>query len=373
MKRYTSITIIAPDSATDMVTNIGVRYLPLNRGTSILKRLTAIPQAVRVLLRLAPDVCHFHDFEFLFALPLLKLLCRSKIIYDVHEAYPEAALASPIIPAFLRPFVALIVDKTEQILSRLADYIITSDERIAERFYGRGSNLEIIFNYPDLIMFEQNKERIAELNHSYEGRIPIIYQGSMAEDRGLFHMIEAMDILKSVRPEVLLILAGNMSDALSRRVHSMIKSKSLHKQIDVLGWIPHKDIVNYITIAKVGLVPLLPTEKFKKNIPIKQFEYMACGVPILGANLHPIASYVLKAGCGKVYDSTRPDALACGVMELLEDEQEWRRMSESGKRAVRDLWNWDEMEKRLLRVYENILGSCNEDERGASKKVGRES
>jgi hypothetical protein len=32
-------------------------------------------------------------------------------------------------------------------------------------------------------------------------------------------------------------------------------------------------------------------------------------------------------------------------------------MSENGKKAVQNLWNWDQMEKKLFKVYEDLIGS----------------
>ena len=54
-------------------------------------------------------------------------------------------------------------------------------------------------------------------------------------------------------------------------------------------------------------------------------------------------------------DSTKPEALAEGVIEILRDEQEWERMSEAGRKAVKERWNWEEMEKRLFNIYEELL------------------
>jgi len=82
---------------------------------------------------------------------------------------------------------------------------------------------------------------------------------------------------------------------------------------------------------------------------------MACGVPVLGADLPPVASYINDAGCGRVFDSTSVQALASGVCSMLNDQSEWQRMSDAGKVAVQDKWNWDKMEDKLYAVYEELL------------------
>ncbi|MFB3885573.1 MAG: glycosyltransferase [Thermodesulfobacteriota bacterium] len=212
-----------------------------------------------------------------------------------------------------------------------------------------------IFNYPRLSIFVPDENKVLAIKNLYRQRTPIIYVGSMTETKGgLFHMIRAMGIIRDQRPDILLLLVGPVERGVRQRMLDAIEAGNLHDCVDVIGFIPHQDVVNYISIAKVGLIANQPTPKFRKNIPIKQFEYMACGVPVLGADLPPIASFVRAAGCGMVFDSTNPQALAEGVLTMLQDEREWQRMSEAGKKAVRDMWNWDRMEHRLFDIYEKL-------------------
>jgi glycosyltransferase involved in cell wall biosynthesis len=265
-------------------------------------------------------------------------------------------LISNKIPQLLRPYIAWFVDISERVLSRLTDYIVTADENISKRF-STHSCVTTLFNYPRPEIFMPNKIKVAQLEKRYQDRIPIIYHGSISEERGLYQMIGAMEILKAKRSDIILLIVGNMDSNLLQQVKKEIRQKQLEDHIELIGWVPHEEIVNYITISRVGLVPFLPVEKFKKNISIKQFEYMACGVPVLGANLPPIASYITAANCGKLYNSTSVEALASGVIDMLQDEPGWKKMSEAGKKAIRDLWNWGRMEEKLFSVYEKIPGN----------------
>jgi glycosyltransferase involved in cell wall biosynthesis len=158
-----------------------------------------------------------------------------------------------------------------------------------------------------------------------------------------------------------------MNKKLLENVRQDIELNGLQDNIEIVGWVPHHEIVNYISVSKLGLVPLLPTRKFLKNIPIKQFEYMACGIPVLGANLPPIASYINACGCGRTFDSTNFEAFASAIMDMLQNESEWQCMSEAGKKAIREMWNWDRMEERLFDVYETILNEKFETPRATSE------
>ena len=355
-KRFSPIILVMPGEQSDYIyEENGIRFVPLRKAESLITRFLIIPQAIKKVIKIQPQVCHIHDYELIFILPFLRLFSRCKIIYDVHEVYPEMVMESKKIPRLLCPFMSKLVDISEKILSKLANYIITADGNISKRFSNMNNHVTTIFNYPRLSLFTVNEKKLSLLKERYKNRTPIIYQGGIAENRGLFQMIRAMRILKDKKPDIILLLLGQISNNLLKRVKMEIKENRLQKYIEIVGWLPHREIVEYICISKVGLVPLLPTKKFMKNIPIKQFEYMACGVPVLGANLPPIASYITASACGKVFDSTSIESLANGVIDILQDKSEWKRMSDAGKKATREMWNWDKMEERLFNVYEELL------------------
>jgi glycosyltransferase involved in cell wall biosynthesis len=359
-KKYSNICVIAPCRTEDRTNDPGkngIRTLPLSASGSKLRRFCNVAAAIRTILEIKPDICHFHDYEFVFGLPFLRMLSKCKIIYDVHEAYPEMVEQSRKIPKSIRPLVAIFVDLTEKMLARMTDYVITADNNIAERFK-HNKHVVTVFNYPRLSIFVPDQDRVSYLKKLYKGRTPIIYEGGISEDRGLFRMLDAISMLKDKRPDIILLLVGEMYGDLVNKARDIIKEKDLHDNVDIVGVVPHEDVVNYIHVSRVGLVPLLPTKKFMKNIPIKQFEYMACGIPVLGADLPPISSYIISSGCGRVFDPTRADKLAEGVIKILESESDWKRMSEAGRKSVNEIWNWDKMEEKLFIVYEDLTGTA---------------
>lgn len=354
-KKYQTIVLVMPGEKSDFENNNGIEYVPLHKADSLLTRFLSVPQALITLLKIKPQVCHFHDYELIFILPFLRFFLKCKNIYDAHENYTEMMLDSNKVPPKIKPYLAKFVDSSEKLFSRFADHVITPVEVISKRFMKFHRNVSTIYNYPKLSIFAPDKKEISKLKKRYKNRTLIIYHGSFSKQRGLFQMINAINILKSKKPDILLLLVGPINEELLSIVGNEIERMNLNNNVEIVGSVPHKDIVNYISICKVGLVPLFHTQKYIKSIPIKQFEYMACGVPVLGSNLPLIASYITSSGCGKVYDSNSPEALAAGVINIIEDEKEWCRMSEAGKKAVKDWWNWEIMEKKLFQAYETLL------------------
>ena len=355
LSKYSKVYLIAPVTTGDsyeLSKDVELRPLSFRRG--ILGRLLTVFDAAKEVVRLSPDVCHFHDLDFVIMVPVIRLFCRAKIVYDSHELYPESMLTSPNIPQSLRPLAARIVDWLEKACARYCSLIVTADTPTSESFFRTGIPTLTLFNYPKLEHFEANQHPKSEIADIIAGRRVLIYQGTMSQDRGLFHMLDGMGILRGDVPKALLLLVGLNDIKLRVQVDEQIQRDKLDYYVKIIPWVPHSEITTYITLGEIGLVPLQPNPKFIKNIPIKVFEYMACGLPILGADLPPIVYYIGQSNSGLIYDSTDAKAFAKAAKRLLDDRAMRELMSKAGRESVERLWNWGEMEKLLLKAYDKL-------------------
>lgn len=328
--------------------------VPLKPFTGLFGRFMAIFEAVFKVCRLKPDICHFHDYELIFAAPFIRLFGQTRLIYDVHEMFSDMMQLSDKVPNRLKPFLVPLVDIFEKLMARCCAQIITADEALSQKFLSIGIPTETVFNYPCLNLFHSDPIQLKELREKYKGRHPIIYQGTMSIDRGLLLMFDAMAKLRKSNPDVILVLVGNISPTLKKLVDQKIEGYCLHDKVDIIGWVAHKNIVDYLCVARIGLVPFLSVDKYKKNIAIKQFEYMACGLPVVGSDLPPIVHYVRHAGSGLIFSAGDAESLASSIKVILSDSKLWKKMSEAGKKVVNEEWNWDKMEARLLKTYETL-------------------
>ena len=349
------VTMIAPDEGEKLGWPPAVTYRPIShRPRSLLGRLWNLVEATREVCIEKPDFCHIHDPDLALAIPFIRLLTKAKIIYDSHEALPEQFLMNPSIPRWVRPVIAGFVDLVQKGLIRLADQVITADEPTRVSFNRTRIPSATVFNYPQLSIFETHDAKLQAEKAKYSGRIPIIYQGTTSAERGLFHMIDSLAIIKKSEPRILLRLVGFGDEELRAQADARAREKGVSDDMEIVGQVPHKDLAYSMKSSRIGLVPWQPEEKHKRNIPIKLFEYMACGIPIIAADLPSIAYYLGKVDAGLMYDSTSPEELARCVLELLADPERCRRMGENGLRAVGERWNWDKMEEVLFSIYDSL-------------------
>ena len=348
------VTMIAPEDGENLDWHPDVLFHPIPRRLSPIGRLWSLVEAVSAIRRENPDFCHLHDLDLALAIPFIRFLTRAKIVYDSHEAFPEQILMNQRIPKMFRPLSAKIVDMLEKWLVHFADHVVTADNPTCASFEESHIPSTTVFNYPPLNIFDTVNARLQKERENYSCRFPIIYQGSTSADRGLFHMIDALAIIKKSEPRILLRIVGLGSLKLKNEALACAEANGVLDLLEIVGWVSHLDIAYSMKSSLIGLVPWQPEEKHKRNIPIKIFEYMACGLPIIAADLPSIAYYLSRVEAGILYDSTHPEQLARSVLDLLAAPERRGIMGENGIHAVHERWNWNEMEKVLFQVYESL-------------------
>lgn len=331
-----------PDESIEGVT---VRSVPKPQG-----RLARIGRTIWSLMRLAIRedyrICHIHDPELL---PLGLALKRRgvRVIFDSHEDVPKQILGKSYIPPLLRRPIAVVYAAFERVASVRMDAIIAATPAISAKFEGMALRVCNVNNYPsfhDLDVF--GSEGAAAGSRASD----VCYIGGISRDRGIVELVDAMTL---VRREVRLLLAGRFMD---RGLEDDVRGHDGWRQVVYSGWVDRQGINNVLSVALVGVVTLHPTPAYVQSLPVKMFEYMAAGIPVIASNF-PLWQEIIEGNnCGRCVDPTDPAAIAEAVDFFVENPKEARLMGENGRRAVRERYNWGVEERKLLDLYSDIAG-----------------
>ncbi len=329
-----------------------IEYVIVKTKFLVLNRILAMPMLFLKSLQTHADIYHSHEPETFLITVLLKIFSRKKIIYDVYEYYPDVISLSS---GFYKYFLMFMVYLFEPFFCIFADGIITADSEIAKRYNKFNKTICTLYNYPCLDIFEP-KTNQNEITKRNGGKENIIYVGGMAEERGILELIKAVHDISKKRPQAKLLLVGGFAvESFESKCVEYIKSNNLDNNIELIGSVPHIKIPDYVRSANIGAVLLHSVPKFYKNIPTKQFEYMACSKPVIGSNLPPIARYINDAKCGILVNPTDINDIASAILYLIKNPIEAKNIGENGRKAILEKYNWNIEEKKLLAFYDRIL------------------
>ena len=299
------------------------------------------------------DIYHFHDPELLFVTPFLRLATRKPIIYDIHEVYSDFIKVKDYMPKWVRFPIAWIFGWLETLLAHLQNGLIFSDDAIAESFKNIRLPKITLFNFPAMFFIEN----AINITQDFHQRAPIIlHLGGHERNRGTRLMVEAFQQVYREMPEARLLLVGHfMPPNLQQEVQEDVDQRGLTQAVNIIGRVPFDQIGEYLQQAAVGWVPWQPYAKNDKNVPTKLFEYMAYGVPIVSSDLNSTRSYVHDGENGYRVMPNDPNAHAQAILKLLRNPIKAHEMGRYGQELARTQYNWEEMEKELVKFYRDLL------------------
>lgn len=294
------------------------------------------------------DIYHFHDPDLLLVGLFLKIFTKRKVIYDVHEDFPEQLFPSKI-PFFIRNFLIFFINFLEKLISKKFDYVIAATEDIKNKFQQYHCRVIDVKNYPVIGFFLQDDLNIPIKK---EKDCPtLIYIGSLSKERGIREIIEAVKLV-NLKHKVRLKIIGWFSN---KNFEKEIKKIS-PKEVEFVNGIPYTQIPQELKAADIGLVCLRPDEpRYRVSLPVKLFEYMITGLPVIASNFLLWKEIVEKNNCGICVDPLKPEEIAKTIEYLINHPIEAKQMGENGKKAILEKYNWENESKKLLKVYENLL------------------
>ena len=327
-----------------------IKIVGIEKKVEIKSYLSLLEKLLKEALKINADIYHCHEPESFLVAIYLKIFKRKKIVYDVHEYYIDVL---PLSSLQRKLFLGFMLYLVEPLFCRYTDAIITADEGIAKRYKKFNKKVYPIFNFPSFEVFKPSNNQ--DMKMKYKDYFVIMYVGGMSEERGILELIKAVHKVSRTYPLVKLLLLGNFgTQDFEERCIKYVRSNDLTESVEFLGFVPHTEIPKYIDAADVGAVLLKPIPKFYKNIPIKQFEYMVCGKPVIGSNLPPIENFIGKEKAGILVDPNNINEIAEAIISLIKHPEEAKKMGENGRRAVEEKYNWNEMEKELIKIYSKI-------------------
>ncbi len=327
----------------------GVHIIPLPQGKGrfyrfFVKDWIALIKAIR----LNAKIYHFHDPELIFIGIILKILGK-RIIYDVHELVyfqieDKQFLKYEIIKHFARSLYIFF----EFLSIKLFDKLILAEDSYKGYFCRRYGNLNkyvVIRNFP-VIALIQNAKPIMNFS-SINQKFIIIYAGGLTRIRGIKEIIKSLSYLEG---KAELWLLGKWE---SNSFEKECRSLDSWKYVKYLGFKLLNEVYGYMKVASIGIALLYPIKNYLGSLPVKSFEYMACGIPIVMSDFpywkELFKEYALFA------NPKDPRDIADKIKVFMNNEELRAEMGKAGILAVRNAYSWEAESRRLINLYSSIL------------------
>lgn len=278
-----------------------------------------------------------HDSDILVAGLLLKLTGR-KVIYDAHEDTPLQIQYQHWLPGVFKTPYKLFYKILEKVCGYTFNSIIVAEPVISKYFPKHKTflvrNFAIVDSFKNYqpIPYSERKRRL-------------VNAGTLSKVRGLIEMSEATKLAQQ-KTSFEFVLGGKFSPPeLQQEVTSSYP-------VNFIGWLSYDQLVSILFDSQVGIVIVHPTERYRTNYPVKLFEFMAAGLPVIASKEGEAAAFVKEAQCGILVNSLDVKEIADAIVYLFTNPVEAEAMGKRGQQLIFNKYNWEVEKDVLLNVVE---------------------
>lgn len=345
-KKY-KLALIVADGLGDEKKN-GIDIFDIGKFNGRFNRIkNASKRIYKQALSLNAKIYHFHDPELIPMGVKLKEAGK-KVIFDAHEDLPKQILTKHYLRPMVRKILSRLIEVYEKKQCAKFDGIVTATPYIRDKFKKIHSTVIDINNYPLLKEFTYDPKLFENNNLD-----AVCYVGAIDVVRGVESNIDALPNDGSIK----LLLAGRFSN---EKFYEKCKNKQKWENVNYYGFADRDLVKNIFSNSFAGLVTLLPMPSYLDSLPVKMFEYMAYGLPVIASDFPYWKDIIEKFECGICVNPLNIEEINSALSFLANNPDYCKKLGHNGRKAVLEIFNWDNEEVKLFDFYTILLNEKSE-------------
>jgi len=302
------------------------------------------------------DVIYARDYHTVILALLPRLFFRKKLVYEINGiANEEQKLKKD---SFLNRILVFLIQKAERMATKYSERIVSVTPQIGvyliQNYHCFPDKVKVIPNGVNTKKFHPIHDEV--LLGEWRGRlgiakeeIIIAFVGNLAPWQGVETLIEvAPFLLKEVKNIKFLIIGdGILKKAFKEKVNNL----GVTDHFIFTGMVNYKEITNYINIADICV---LPKRRLKSGYsPIKLYEYMACGKPVVASKVEGL-EFIEEEGIGRLVESGDVMRFQEEILDLIKNPEKGMMMGNKGLLIAREKFDWELKSALIEKVLEEL-------------------
>jgi glycosyltransferase involved in cell wall biosynthesis len=324
----------------------GIKNVPV--GLSLQKVLLDIPLTFALQRRLSRGgyTCIHAVEEAAFPAVLLGRRYKVPVVYDMQSSLPEQLVTRV---GFRSLPMRLLANQMERWLLARADFVVSS-AGLQDRVHRIAPDARIReWHYPAVMVQAAEADGDAlrrQLEISPD--VPVVlYGGTFESYQGLAELIQAIPVVRSKFPAATFVLVGaenGSGNAIRTQAASLIQAGALR----IIDRQPRHVISSYLSMADVLVSP----RSHGGNLPLKVFDYLAAGRPIVATDIPTHRSVLSEQNAVLVPPHTR--GIAEGILSLLADPERAAGLAHAARAYAEERLGWGRFVASLGHLYEEV-------------------
>ena len=354
--------VVRPDTATPgrdpfdyygllRTKNLTIEIAPVS-GPQIARRAGYLSFAIgRAVGSGRADAIYTRDLGVAAALLRMPRRLRAPLVYESHGYSPEVSEALPdLVPTARRPGDAKLarLRTREERVWRRAEGYVTITSGLADRLRARFGDRDRLAVIPD-----GTRAPASPPDPMLPRPDPVVgYAGHLYPWKGVDVLLESLARLPHARG---LIVGGHEKEGDLQRLKSAAAALGITARVTFTGQVAPSEVSQLLRKADVLALPN-PASAISTfyTSPLKLFEYMAAGRPIVAADLPAIREVLRHEETALLVPPGDPVALGAAVERLASDPLLGRTLARAASAAVLD-YSWERRAQRIDALLERVI------------------
>lgn len=293
-----------------------------NRRSLPSRALGEIGLGVRLGLQLLvhrPTVAVISSPGFLFAAiaVLAARIGRVPYVLDVRDIYPEVYASAGVLRAQSLPF--RLLQKLSDGMYRHARLVVAATQGLVQHIVLRApaQRVEVVYNGCPSFLLTHDDEK--------HQRFTCVFHGILGFYQDASSLLALAEALAKDDVDVVVVGYGRGEDVLRNATHSNLR---------FLGRLPFSETVEVVAKCQVGLCLRNDDPISRDAFPVKVFEYIGLGLPVIVTPPSEAGDFISRHGCGDVVASGDIQAMRTSVLRMREDADLYRRRARACREAA---------------------------------------
>jgi len=231
---------------------------------------------------------------------------------------------------------------------------VTISSRLRDSYISKGMPSEKIIVEHDGVTLSDYKIKEDKLDIRKNMNLPIdkyiiTYSVHLHDFKGIPLILNAA---KQLKDDLFLLIGGWEHDI--KRVQLECRKREINNVI-CYGYVKPKLIPKLLVASDLFLLPTAAKHKWSKDIsPLKMFEYMASGRPIVASNLESISRVFKNEKNALLFEPASFESLKEKILFIKKDEDKAKMLASQAKLDV-EYYEWGKRARRIIEFIEDRL------------------
>ena len=340
-------------SVCSSVSNAEVVYEQIRKPIGVLRliadRILFAVKANRYIFTNNFDVIHVHlPFSANVLINLNRKLGR-KMVYTAHvgeekKRFKLGPIEETPLPLRFSPDLYL--------MKRIRKSVVLN-EPLRKKLIEKGIEEEKIVAIPNGIEtrdFSNNADNGIKRKYGIEGRVIVMFAGTVTPRKGVYHLVKAAELLKDYKNTLFLLVGNTKIDRdSSQRLMKYIEDNDL-ENVKFTGFVPYEDLKELYSTCDIFVLPSL-----EEGFSVVITEALASGKPLIGTKVGGIPLQVKDGWNGFLIEPANEKQLAEKIRDLIDNPEKRKEMGKNSRKLSEE-FDWNKIVDRYLQVYEEVKG-----------------